>query len=223
MTEPEWLTCTNPHPMLAFLRAHSTERRAKLFACACCRTAWNLLDDEARKAIRRLETFVEGEASEFDQLVARAEWLGNSAWDVTSWRFPLLSQTEQHVMRAIHATLFSSLPDVLDCCTEVGSALRDTSSGAERSAATWTTLIREVFGNPFRQIAAESVWLTWNDRTVARIAKAIYDERAFSRMPILADALEDAGCDDANILNHCRGPGPHVRGCWVVDLILGKQ
>ena len=56
-----------------------------------------------------------------------------------------------------------------------------------------------------------------------RIAQAIYDKRAFDRMPILADALEDAGCDNADILAHCRGPNEHVRGCWVVDLILGKQ
>ncbi len=66
-------------------------------------------------------------------------------------------------------------------------------------------------------------WLAWNDATVRNIAKAIYDEQAFDRMPILADALEDAGCDNADILRHCREPGEHVRGCWVVDLLLGKS
>ena len=65
-------------------------------------------------------------------------------------------------------------------------------------------------------------WLTWNDGTVPKIAHAIYDNRDFDRMPVLADALEDAGCDNADILNHCRGPNVHVRGCWVVDLLLGK-
>ena len=63
----------------------------------------------------------------------------------------------------------------------------------------------------------------WNDGTVHRVAQAIYDERAFERMPILADALEDAGCDNADILNHCRNGGEHVRGCWVIDLLLGKS
>jgi hypothetical protein len=66
-------------------------------------------------------------------------------------------------------------------------------------------------------------WLTWNDATVPRIAQALREECAFERLPILADALEDAGCDNADILSHCRAPGPHVRGCWVVDLLLGKQ
>jgi hypothetical protein len=58
---------------------------------------------------------------------------------------------------------------------------------------------------------------------VARLARGIYDDRAFDRLPILADALEDAGCHDTAILDHCRQPGPHVRGCWVVDLLLGKE
>ena len=72
-------------------------------------------------------------------------------------------------------------------------------------------------------VRVEPAWFAWNDHTVPRIAQAIYGERAFDRMPILADALEDAGCDNADILGHCRQPGPHVRGCWVVDLLLGKE
>ena len=59
----------------------------------------------------------------------------------------------------------------------------------------------------------------WNGRTVPRLARALYEERAFDRLPILADALEDAGCHHADLLAHCRGPGPHVRGCWVLDLV----
>lgn len=77
----------------------------------------------------------------------------------------------------------------------------------------------------FRKMYAPSLdpaWLAWNNATVPRLAEAIYTDRVFDRMPILADALEDAGCHDAEILAHCRGPGPHVQGCWVVDLLLGK-
>ena len=66
-------------------------------------------------------------------------------------------------------------------------------------------------------------WLSWNDGTIPKLAQAIYDDRAFDRLPILADALEEAGCDNADILNHCRQPGEHVRGCWVVDLLLNKS
>ena len=65
--------------------------------------------------------------------------------------------------------------------------------------------------------------LAWNDGTVRRITEGIYEERAFDRLPILHDALLDAGCDNEDILAHCRSAGPHVRGCWVIDLILGKE
>ena len=80
-------------------------------------------------------------------------------------------------------------------------------------------LIRDIFGNPFRPVVADPAWLT---PTVQSIASAIYADRAFDRLPILADALEEAGCTDADVLLHCRIPGEHVRGCWVVDLVLGK-
>jgi hypothetical protein len=84
-------------------------------------------------------------------------------------------------------------------------------------------ILRDFFGNLFRPVIVEPSWLTWNDGAVPRLAQAMYDERAFDRLPELADALEAAGCDNEDILNHCRQPGPHVRGCWVVDLLLGKE
>ncbi|MBA4062425.1 MAG: hypothetical protein C0501_01720 [Isosphaera sp.] len=80
-------------------------------------------------------------------------------------------------------------------------------------------LLRCVFGNPFRPVTAEPRWLT---STVVQLAAGVYADRAFDRLPILADALQDAGCDDDQVLTHLRGPGPHARGCWVVDLVLGK-
>jgi len=81
-------------------------------------------------------------------------------------------------------------------------------------------IVRDIFGNPLRPAVIESTWLT---SSVTSLAHAIYDERAFEHMPILADALEDAGCTDATILEHCRSGGEHVRGCWVVDLLLGRE
>jgi hypothetical protein len=83
-------------------------------------------------------------------------------------------------------------------------------------------LFHDIFGNPFRPVALNRRWLAWCFGTVPAIARHVYEERAFHDLPILADALEDAGCGDAAILDHCRGPGPHVRGCWVLDLLLGK-
>jgi hypothetical protein len=83
--------------------------------------------------------------------------------------------------------------------------------------------IREVFCNPVRTLTVDPAWLTWGDGIVVRLARAAYDERRFDDLPILADALEDAGCADAELLGHLRGPGPHVRGCWAVTLLLGKE
>jgi hypothetical protein len=83
--------------------------------------------------------------------------------------------------------------------------------------------LRDAFGPlPFRPVVIDSSWLKWNEGTVVNIAQGIYDDRALDRLPILADSLEDAGCREADILVHCRHPGPHVRGCWVLDLLLRK-
>lgn len=82
--------------------------------------------------------------------------------------------------------------------------------------------MRDIFGNPFRPVTIDSAWLAWNDGIVVQLAQGIYEERAFDRLPILADALEDSGCLDADILNHCRQPAEHVRGCWANDLLVRK-
>lgn len=83
-----------------------------------------------------------------------------------------------------------------------------------------TDILRDVFGNPLRPVIINPASITSN---VRQLAELIYADRAFDRLPLLADALEEVGCDNADILAHCRGPGPHVRGCWVVDLLLGKE
>jgi hypothetical protein len=97
-----------------------------------------------------------------------------------------------------------------------GSRCSGTSGGAR-----WQCdLARDVFGNPFRPASLDPVW---RSSTVVALAEGIYAERAFDRLPILADALQDAGCEDLDVLGHCRGEEPSVRGCWVVDLLLGKE
>lgn len=90
----------------------------------------------------------------------------------------------------------------------------------EQEFSAQANLLRDIFGNPFRPIAFNPAWRT---ATVKQLAEAIYEEKAVDRMPILGDALEEAGCSNADILNHCRQPGEHVKGCWVVDLILAKS
>ena len=94
---------------------------------------------------------------------------------------------------------------------------RAAKEGEERKQA---ELLRCIVGNPFRPVVTDSLWLT---APVVTLARKMYDGRDFTPMPILADALEEAGCDNLEVLSHCRSTGPHVRGCWVVDLILGKS
>jgi hypothetical protein len=98
----------------------------------------------------------------------------------------------------------------------------DQQDSVERAAQ--AALLRDVYGNPFRPVSSLPAYiLAWNDRTVPRISEGIYEERAFDRLPVLHDALLDAGCEDEALLAHCRSEGPHVRGCWAVDLMLGKH
>ena len=98
-------------------------------------------------------------------------------------------------------------------------SLAEASSTPDAVRLLHIAMCNDIFGNPFRPVSVEPSWLT---STVVVLAEGIYQERAFDRLPILADALMDAGCDHADVLEHCRGEGPHVRGCWVVDLLTGR-
>jgi hypothetical protein len=99
------------------------------------------------------------------------------------------------------------------------AALEAVGLGAASARRPFVALTRDIFGNPFRPVAFDPAWRT---STVVQLAQGVYESRDFSALPILADALQDAGCEDAELLGHCRGPGPHLRGCWAVDLVLGK-
>lgn len=99
----------------------------------------------------------------------------------------------------------------------------NTGSARTQEQSAQADLLREIVGNPFRSVAVDPTWLHGNGDIVAALAQGIDEERAFEHVPILADALEEAGCTDTAILEHCRGPRPHVRGCWVIDLLLDKR
>jgi hypothetical protein len=102
----------------------------------------------------------------------------------------------------------------------VRAMLEAVNQGNPGQAGSIPQTLRDIFGNPFRPVAFDPRWRTSD---VVGVARAIYDDKAFERMPILGDALMDAGCEDEQVISHCRGDGPHVRGCWVVDLILEKE
>lgn len=281
MTEQEWLTSADPQAMLDIIingicgnRDIATDRKLRLFACACCRQVWDQLTDDvpcgrcgdgkvpellyytgraqgkpcpdcqgagrinrSRRAVEVAERYADGEATENDlesanQLMHSPE-LYPSGPNTLAW------------MTAVPHSELVQLPPL------------DTVPPATQAA-----LLRDIFGNPWRPVALPKVvsagryeWSPWVTCDVARIAEGIYAARAFERMPILGDALEDAGRMDTKcsacggsgscelrpigngawsgacafcggtgkigLLGHCRGPGPHVRGCFVLDIILG--
>ena len=225
MTEQEWLACTDPTEMMYVSgeQGRLTERRDRYFSCACCRRIWHLLPDEAsRTAVRVAEHYLDGLASVelLDTASRAAEIHGGSAANAAAGAaFPRRELGNNGIDVAAYAAnaVVYAEPRVFS-----GEADRDRAGRAEQSAQ--ADLLRDVMGNPFRPVPrVNPAVLAWNGGTVVKLAQVIYDERRFTDLPILADALEDAGCDNADMLNHCRGGGEHVRGCWVVDLALGKE
>jgi hypothetical protein len=203
MTEAEWLACTDPAPMQAFLDCRVSERKVRLYRCACCRHIWsNYYDERSRRAVVIAEMYADQLTT--PQELARAHRAANR-----------VGERGGHVCDIPYTA-------VMAAAKRVGMlwVAETAANHTDGWLAPYSALIRDVFGNPFRPVAVEPGWLTAD---VVALAKSIYADRAFDRMPILADALQDAGCENADVLDHCRGPGPHVRGCWVVDLVLGKS
>jgi hypothetical protein len=225
-----WLTCADPERMLRALPDPPSERKLLLAGVAACRAAWDLFtDDRCRAAVEVVERFADGAASETE--LADAERQASAARDLaigpagtaprlhrsrrgrcTAWAAHALATARTRDELAAHHTR----EDVVEALAQ----LQDARRGRYRATRkTQVQLVRDVFGSPFRDVPFDAAWRT---ATVRGLARSIYAERAFDRLPILADALEDAGCDSPDVLAHCRGDGPHARGCWVVDLILGK-
>jgi hypothetical protein len=205
MTEADWLACTDPRPMLEFLRGRAGDRKLRLFAVTLYR---HLSGGDG--VVDAAERHADGTASAREMRDAGAEAL----WHSSSW-YRQMGTEEVDAIRARYGAIVAPLAH------EAAELIVEAAGAREAGAA--CDLLRDIFGNPFRRGTVDPAWLSWRDRTIPKLAQAIYDDRAFDRLPILADALEDAGCTDADILGHCRRPGPHVRGCWVVDLMLGKE
>jgi hypothetical protein len=225
MTEADWLDSADPGPMLRFLREQpGHERKLRLFAVACCRRLAPLVaDPDRRRAVEVIERYADGRASDRE--------LGSARLALVAAR------ADRNVGMAPYWASKTAIADVIDNVRNgTVESLAHAAVGRARVARTgqadaWETafaagaraqadLLRDLFGNPFRPAAVRPAWLASADRTVLRLARAIYDEQAFDRLGILADALEEAGCTDAAFLGHCRRPAEHVRGCWVLDALL---
>jgi hypothetical protein len=218
MNEEEWLTSNEPTPMLEYLRGKERDRKLRLYAVACCRRIWNLLQDErSRKAVLVAEAFAEGMAGREHLVAARDE--AREVKKMLAWPAPAPARRAAYA--AFDTTRDTGNSAANNAPYEAAGALNleDENRCEQGELRQQANLLRCIFGNPFRPVTLDPAWLT---PSVIELAQRIYAERAFDQMPTLADALEDTGCDDSDILNHCGGPGAHFRGCWVVDAILGK-
>jgi len=229
--------------MLDIFHGYASDRKLRLFAVACCRKIYHFVPTRTQQTIEVTEQFVEG-------CVMRDALIRARRQGAVSHALPPEEGPDTRESRLVTVNTAAALAHA-DSYVWF-SAATDSDQGRSRAYAspverreftladgTWewarhgtrfvagtvqAALLRDIAGVlPFRSLTADSSWLAWNNGTVPNLAQAIYTGRAFDRMPILADALEDAGCTNQDILNHCRGGGEHVRGCWVVDLLLAKQ
>ena len=212
MTEAEWLTCASCSPMLAFVTHRSSQRKLRLFAVACCHRVRRLLPEpEGTKSVDVAERLADGLATNAERRAAA----------VTTGRGPASYTVAVNAYEAAVAVARQTATALADTYRKDGDAVGpewDLRRNDELSAQ--AALLRCIFGNPFRPVTLDPSWRT---STVVALTEGIYADRAFDRLPILADALQDAGCDNEDVLAHCRAGGPHARGCWVVDLLLGKE
>jgi hypothetical protein len=236
MTEAEWLACHSPKAMLDFLRARVGPRKLRLFAVACCRRVWPLLTDpRSRAAVEVVERYADGLASpeEMHDAYRLARAVARAAWkDVGVARDDPDAVAAAHkAAEAARAAAEAACEESAVAATAVAAAAGCTAYAADPALQAHVAaehraqcrLLRCVVGNPFRPASVEPAWLAADGGAAVELAHRIYQGRAFERLPELAGALAHQGCTDEAILGHCRPGGEHVRGCWVVDIILSKD
>jgi hypothetical protein len=230
MTEAEWDSCADPDAMIGSLpHATWTERRARLFCVYCGRrVSSHLADTKCGEVLDIAERYADALAE--DGLLSEANDLITDIieWEARNDANSLRSRTADVVLSAIQCPpeeyiASEGVAEIAERSIwpnlEVWNVNPDAIAGGRVESTHLAQLVRCIAGNPFRPVEVDPSWLT---STVVALASGVYDDRAFDRLPILADALMDAGCDNADVLSHCRSDGPHARGCWVVDLLLGK-
>ena len=206
MDESSWSTATDWKELLRAVSTPLNQRKARLWVVAICwQTPYELRDVKVLESLSVIERYADGTATseELEAAVGDASYVSYES--MYNDPFAGLAYSTDD------ARLFTSPVEWVDYL--VDPLVVDHGVPAAQ-------LVRDIFGNPFRPVSFSPGWRT---DTAMSLARQMYESRDFSLMPILADALQDAGCEDEDILAHCRDPqGTHVRGCWVVDLVLGK-
>jgi len=252
MTERKWSVSTDPDVLLESVRDRATDRQLRLFLCGCCRRLLPWLKGPRKAALLVCEKVLEVSERYADGLASDEELLGalpvSDLYRVQSGVGILAVEAARRAtylqlagddrpMRSGRAIMAHPASEGAEFARGVVSVIAGERKGpsgkaAKKRAATvrekaWQVhLLRDLFGSPFGPPPA----LRAGGGLIRGLAQAAYDERVLpegtlnpDRLAVLADALEEAGCANANMLNHCRQPGVHVRGCWVVDLLLGKE
>jgi hypothetical protein len=222
-----WRALEDPEEMLRFLGEEAGPRERCLFAAACCRLVEHLLDDPGRAAVAAAERFADGHAGREELDAARTV-----AADAALQRERLFRATSPGANPTLDPFLCAAgaavaaaqypQPDVVEAIDESWRAARESAPG-EGSERDQGALVRDLFDGLFHPQPLDPAWLAWNEGTIPKLAQAFYEERAFDRMSVLGDALEEAGCADDVLLSRCRHPGLHARGCWLIDRILGRK
>jgi hypothetical protein len=194
MTEAEWLVSHTPCAMLKCVKQKASTQKLCCFMAACYR--------KARKVLRNMQGLT---LPDFVRELRES--------DKNLLMYPYFYEDSSTGSKTYFAAK----------CVSLGIMSRIKSADEWGWGEDQCALLRDIFDNPFRPVHIDESWLRWNDGTIPKMAQTIYEERRFGDLPILTDALSESGCCDDQILNHCRGPGPHVRGCFVVDLLLGKS
>lgn len=231
MTEAEWLKCEDPRLMLNSLQDRTSAKRLFQFAAFCWRRGSRFLEDEkSLRGVEALESLAKGMSLE-DTGLAYTE---DGAFLITlkdincgigispepEFAAAAASSSVEAVAIAEQAEAGDRLALVAAMVGPVNSEFQHAGRGLSILLRSYVPIVREFFGNPFRPIDLRPCWRT---STVFALLRGMCDNDDFSSMPMLGDALEDAGCDDAGILQHCRSGGPHVRGCWVIEMLLGES
>jgi hypothetical protein len=225
MTEQEWLTAIDPHYLFKKVHGFMFERKLRLFAIACCNRVSTLCNDSlAMNWLSVAEMYADGQAQKPQRQNAEGE--AHRAGTVNGYLVvcTLHKRANEAASRSssfsADAVARAAVPEFFESTKDTEKWSRVLRSERQKEFNAQADLLRDIFGNPFRPITLLPEWRT---STVLALATGIYEEKAFDRMPILADALGDAGCDNEEILQHCRSETVHTRGCFVVDLILGKE
>jgi hypothetical protein len=237
VTEKDWLASDNPVGMLGFLGARVSARKLRLFACSCCRLAWAALTDpRSRAAVEMAEMSADGSIA--DEELLGAYEAAAAAVAALPWQTKERAAAEavEALVRQCWRPLIDAMIAVRQVAWVPNTAPRGRSGRSGRAerrqiGTACANLLRDIFGSPFRAAPTlEPTLLTWHGGIIPQLAQAAYEERSLpegnldqGRLAVLADALEEAGFSDQEMLTHLRGPGPHVRGCSIVDLLLGKS